>query len=134
LIFTAYGETLAAELRPLNIRVTIAVPGTMKSDFNNPSIVSGRFAEYDADRALLTRFIALLREQPDAERGDPLRAMDVIVDVVRGEGRAKDRAGWPLWIVLGEDAVADWCSRAEKMSRTIDVWGDLAVGLRYCLE
>lgn len=127
----AYAETLAAEVLPFNIRVTIAAPGTMKSSFNDPPLAPGKYIDYDTHRQALQHFAVTLRDRPDADKGDPLKAMDVIIDLVRGEGRAEGKAGWPLWLLLGEDALADWKIRANKMLKAAEEWGDLAVGLMH---
>jgi len=130
-LLLAYGESLAEELRPFNIRVTILVPGTMRTRINHPRLAPGRFSDYDDSRAVLNRWTSQVGNRPIWQTGDPLKAMDVVVDVVHGEGRAKGREGWPLWLLLGEDAVADWKARAERMLKNADEWGDLAAGLAH---
>ena len=59
------------------------------------------------------------------ERGDPARAMELLVDVVRGEGAAKGRE-WPLWLVLGRDAYTDVRAKCERILKTMDAWEDVA--------
>ena len=79
----AYAETLAEELRPHNIRVTIVAPGTFATAFNAPPTTApGTIAAYAPFHAQFPRVIEALRTKPDA--GDPARGMDVLVDVVRG--------------------------------------------------
>lgn len=84
-------------------------------------------------------------------RGDPKLGMEVVVDLVRGEGRAgeilrgcegahRPEEGthgtggtqgqeWPLWLFLGEDGQRDVRARNEKVGRCLDVWGELGRGL-----
>jgi predicted nucleic acid-binding Zn ribbon protein len=55
---------------------------------------------------------------------DPTKAMDVLVDVVRGEGAANGR-DMPLYLVLGEDAAQDLRNTGANMSRVLDEWEDV---------
>ncbi|KAH0828727.1 hypothetical protein J3R83DRAFT_3138 [Lanmaoa asiatica] len=99
------GETLAVELAPLNIRVLIVEPGAFRTEgiYRNPFYASNPIPDYEEQRAdsLLT-YNAVAGKQP----GDPAKAMNAVVDVVRGEGVAAGRE-WPLYLVLGKDAEID---------------------------
>jgi len=69
--------------------------------------------------------------------GDPARGMSVLVDVVRGEGRAKktlDRHGWPLWLFLGADAVSDVRARITRVAHVLDQWEDIATNVSFLDE
>ncbi|KAI0057937.1 hypothetical protein BV25DRAFT_1841365 [Artomyces pyxidatus] len=63
----------------------------------------------------------------------PLRGMDVIVDVVKGEGKAGGvmRGGgqWPLWLVLGDDAIRDVKKRLTRVAEALDTWQEVGSGL-----
>ncbi|KZV71058.1 NAD(P)-binding protein [Peniophora sp. CONT] len=123
----AYGETLAVEVKPMNIRVSIVVPGTFRTAFNRPNIVSPKFPEYAYFHDSIKNVIPKMNDNPLA--GDPDKGMDIIVDVVRGEGRAAGRDGWPLWLTLGDDALADVKKRLKDLERSMDTWGDLGTNL-----
>ena len=89
------GETLAVELATLNIRVLIVEPGSFRTEgiYTNPFDVSNPIPDYEEQRAdSLMTYNALDGKQP----GDPVKAMNAVVDVVRGEGVAAGRE-WPLW-------------------------------------
>ena len=73
-----------------------------------------------------TRFAAV----PGTEKGDPDKAVEVIVDVVRGEGVAKGRP-WPGYLVLGEDAEADVRIKCKKVLDVLDEWVDVARGVKF---
>jgi hypothetical protein len=122
---------LAAEVKPYNIRVTVAIVSTMNTAFNKPPVQPGVFADYDVGRAGVARYIDAMASRPASTKGDPHKAMEVIVDVVRGEGCAAGREDWPLWLPLGEEAVADIRSRLEKMAKTVDEWEHVAKGLNH---
>ncbi|VDC00513.1 unnamed protein product [Peniophora sp. CBMAI 1063] len=123
----AYGETLAVEVKPMNIRVSIVVPGTFRTDFNKPNVVSPKIEEYTYFHEAAREFVRTISENPFAS--EPEKGMDVVVDVVRGEGRAAGRSGWPLWLVLGDDSLNDVKKRLHTLEQTLESWGDLGAGL-----
>ncbi len=62
------------------------------------------------------------------EPGDPRKAMGLLVDVVRSEGRAKDlleRHGWPLYLPIGKEAEDGIREKCKKMTDVLDAWGEL---------
>ncbi|KAI0316390.1 NAD-P-binding protein [Amylostereum chailletii] len=123
----SYGETLAAEVRPWNIRVTILVPGTFDTAMNIPPITGRPITDYDDMRKSMALMLQMLKDKP--HKGDPTKGMDVVVDLVHGEGRAKGKAHWPLWLFLGEDSVSDAKARAAKLRETVEEWESAGVGL-----
>lgn len=58
--------------------------------------------------------------------------MEVLVDVVRGEGRIKNvkvsegeegkKTEWPLWLFIGEDGMGDVKARMDRMRGVLDRW------------
>ncbi|KAH9854896.1 NAD-P-binding protein [Lenzites betulinus] len=125
----AIGETYAAELRPFGIRVTVVAPGAFRTEGVHayPATINTHVPAYDAARtAGMARFAAIAGH----ERGDPARAMALLVDVVRGEGRAAGRE-WPMWLVLGADAYADVRAKTGRLLKTMEAWEDLATDLDF---
>jgi hypothetical protein len=53
-----------------------------------------------------------------------VKAMSVIVDVVRGEGPAKDKP-MPLWLVLGKDSEEDLRENIEVRLKNLEEWKDV---------
>ncbi|KAF8838181.1 NAD(P)-binding protein [Paxillus ammoniavirescens] len=121
------GETLAIELAPLNIRVLIVEPGSFRTEgiYTNLFDVSNPICDYDEQRAdSLATYNVLDGKQP----GDPVKAMNAVVDVVRGEGVAAGKE-WPLYLVLGRDAEIDIRNKCAKMIRHLDEWSDVVRGV-----
>lgn len=122
------GETLAVELKPFSIRVLIVEPGgfrTLNKSFTNPAATPVEIPAYDSMRQ---------EAQKNAEKrnrelpGDPKKAMSLLVDVIRGEGPAKDlldRYGWPLYLPIGKEAEDDMRDKCGKMTGVLDIWGKL---------
>jgi len=50
--------------------------------------------------------------------------MEAVVDVVKGEGKAKGRP-FPLYLALGEDADAGIRQKSVTLLKHIDEWGDV---------
>ncbi|KAG1892259.1 hypothetical protein F4604DRAFT_1672321 [Suillus subluteus] len=102
----AMSESLATELEPFNIRVLLVKPGAFRTEgiLGHPWDCSNPIPDYDEQR-------------------DPDKAMEIVVDVVKGEGCAAGRE-WPLYLVLGKDAEADIRSKCAKVLKHLDDWND----------
>ncbi|KAI8973104.1 NAD-P-binding protein [Trametes punicea] len=126
----AYGETLSAELAPFNIQVCVVVPGTFDSGLAMP-IVGTPIPDYDNAREELRKRVEQRHRQPN--QGDPVKGMDALVDVVKGEGRAegKRKEGEPLptWLFLGSDSLEGVNARADKLKKVAKEWADVGSGL-----
>ena len=90
-----FSETLAKEVAPFGVKVTIVEPGGFRTDFagTSTSLRSGR-PEYDETVGKTARF---QREYDGNQPGDPARAAAVLIRLAA----EKDP---PLRIVLGSDA------------------------------
>jgi hypothetical protein len=109
----------------------VVVPGTFDSGLCIALKEGPKIPDYDEARATLEAGLAARWKMPNP--GSPAKGMDTLVDVVRGEGRAASRGGaLPLWLLLGDDAIANVRDRLAKMSRTIDEWE--AVGRRLGMQ
>jgi len=123
-----FGESLATELRPFSIRVLIIQPGSFRTDcIMHPNFAHKKIKDYqEVDQRTKSFFLALNGNQPN----DPERGMEVVVDVVRGEGRAAGRP-FPLWLALGADAVRDIRAKATRIIDNLDACQDLSVAVGY---
>ncbi|KAJ7841063.1 hypothetical protein B0H14DRAFT_3086822 [Mycena olivaceomarginata] len=115
----ALAETLTAEVAPLGVRVLLVEPGAFRTNVSAHAYFTQHpIADYDALRGVsAARFGSLLGTEP----GDPARAMEAVVDVVRGEGRARGRA-WPGRLVLGADAERDVRAKCKRVLDNMDEW------------
>lgn len=142
--FPAYGETLSAELKPFNIRVLVLILGSFRtpafSDMAmgfSPAINTEGgepIPDYADAHQIMRSFFS-----PDTAnfsgKGDPDRGMDVLVDVVKGEGRMKLVEGqgvtgvvdneiveWPIWLFLGKDGMEAARRRMDRIKGVMNVW------------
>lgn len=120
----ALAETLSVELEPFGVRVLHVAPGSFRTEgiYSNGFYDGNKLVGYDDIRAAAAKRFASV---PGNEKGDPVKAMEVVVDVVRGEGVAKGKP-WPGLLVLGEDSERDVRNKCQATLQMLDTWGDVA--------
>jgi len=64
---------------------------------------------------------------------DPDKAMEAVVDVVKGEGKAKGRP-WPLYLALGDDADEGIRQKSTTLLRHVDEWRDVIKSVILTLD
>jgi NAD(P)-dependent dehydrogenase (short-subunit alcohol dehydrogenase family) len=89
-------ESLAAELKPLGIKVTIVQPGPFRTDFIGRSLerAEGHIADYDRTSG---KFLRFLETMDGKQPGDPARAAEAIIAAVESDAP-------PLRLILGKYA------------------------------
>ncbi|PWN47422.1 NAD(P)-binding protein [Violaceomyces palustris] len=110
-------ECLAGEVEHLGIKVVCVGPGFFRSNFltnHNTSVANGSVRKGIEDYEpimgpLKTSWASYDNKQP----GDIRKGVEVMIDVVLGEGFAKGKK-IPVRLPLGPDAVASLRARAEK--------------------
>ncbi|MBE1493065.1 NAD(P)-dependent dehydrogenase (short-subunit alcohol dehydrogenase family) [Amycolatopsis lexingtonensis] len=116
-------ESLAAEVAPLGIKVTIVEPAAFRTNWSGPSMRQSaiRIDDYaetaGARRAATT---ATYGHQP----GDPVRAAEAILTAV---GAAEP----PLRLLLGEAAYTIATARLETLKSTFDTWRETTLGADF---
>ncbi len=89
-------ESLAAELKPLGIKVTIVQPGPFRTDFIGRSLerAESHIADYDRSSG---KFLRFLETMDGKQPGDPARAAAAIVAAAESDSP-------PLRLILGKYA------------------------------
>jgi NAD(P)-dependent dehydrogenase (short-subunit alcohol dehydrogenase family) len=125
----ALTETLTAELSPLNIRVVLVEPSAFRTEgiFNQKFFNANPIADYDDVRAA---GIAAYTARTRSVNGDPDKATEAIVDVVRGEGIAKGRP-WPEYLFLGDGAEAAVREKCSEVLKVLDEWVDVTRNVNF---
>lgn len=130
IVCAALGETYAAELAQFSIRVSVVIPGSFRTGaLGQPMTINKHIPEYDL---LRERGAARFNSISGNERGSPSKAMELLVDVVRGEGRAYGRE-WPMWLFMGADAYRDVRGKCDRVLNALDEWEDVATDLEFDL-
>jgi hypothetical protein len=84
---------------------------------SNPTMIT----EYaDASKAMYEGLAKEDQQQP----GDPVKLAEILVDLVRKEGVAKERA-IPFRLPLGLDCFNDVKAKCEEMLRLLEAWKDV---------
>ncbi|KAH9953647.1 short-chain oxidoreductase [Russula dissimulans] len=122
----SYGESLGVELEQFNIRVMVAILGGFDTQFNALTRSGTPLKGYEAVRRRMDEFIPKHAAIP---KSDPALGMNVLADVVRGEGRAASHGPSPFWLFLGEDCMRDVRARVEKLLSTLEEWKDVGSNL-----
>ncbi|WP_326690178.1 MULTISPECIES: oxidoreductase [unclassified Streptomyces] len=116
-------ESLAAEVGPLGIKVTIVEPAAFRTNWSGPSMRQSRvriddYAETAGARRAAT--LATYGHQP----GDPARAADAVITAVEAEDP-------PLRLLLGKAAYDIASARLGTLKTTFDTWRDLTLSADY---
>ena len=117
-------ESLAAEVAPLGIRVTIIEPGAFRTNFRGSNMRRARveLPEYEESSA---RARAYMDRNHGTQAGDPAKAARAMVAVV-------DSPSPPLRLPLGTDAYERVRAKLRSVARDIEAWE--AVGSDTALE
>jgi len=118
-----------AELSDFHIRVLLLEPGAFRTEgiYGQPYFNLNQIEDYDSlRRSAVKRFASI----PGREPGDPDKAIEAIVDVVRGEGVAKGRP-WPDYLFLGDDAEAAVRDKCSKFLKVLDEWADVTRNVSF---
>ena len=109
-----WSESLAQEVAPLGIRVTIVEPGGFRTDFAGRSL---RITDHIIDDYAATTGFArtALPQYHGRQPGDPTRAAQAMIHVVDAEQP-------PLRLALGVDAVSRIREKLTAVAHDIDTW------------
>ncbi len=116
-------ESLAVEVGPLGIHVTLVEPGPFRTDWAGRSIVESRtviddYAETAGARRRQTH------ERSGNQPGDPVRAAEAVVAAVT----AKEP---PLRLLLGAPALELAYGKLDRLRANFDAWKDTTLGADY---
>ncbi|KAL2683032.1 hypothetical protein Neosp_007495 [[Neocosmospora] mangrovei] len=127
-----FTEALSKEVKEFGIEVLLVEPGAFRTNFLGASLKSDTSTEQAysgtvVDEAL-KKFSAATGKQP----GDPKKAVNVIFEVVTGEGRAGHLKGNILRLPLGRDAFTRIQNKIQWVQRDLDA--SLEVGVETNLD
>jgi NAD(P)-dependent dehydrogenase (short-subunit alcohol dehydrogenase family) len=116
-------ESLAHEVAPLGIRVTIVEPGAFRTDWAGRSMIESKtmiedYAETAGKRRSATRSVS--GNQP----GDPARAAAAVI-------KAYEAVEPPLRLLLGASAVKLAYARLDTLKANFDAWADTSLSADF---
>ncbi|MHB6912688.1 oxidoreductase [Streptomyces sp. DB-54] len=119
-------ESLAAEVAPLGIKVTLVEPAAFRTNWSGPSMRQSALAldDYAATSgARRASTLATYGRQP----GDPTRAAAAVIRAVEAEEP-------PLRLLLGKVALDVVEARIDALKTTMDTWREVTLGADYPQE
>jgi len=121
---TGLSESLAQELAPFGVRVTVVEPGGFRTQFSGGSLTLARrlMPEYADTPAARPR--GMREHFHGTEQGDPRKAAEAIVAAV-------DAAQPPLHLLLGPDALAMVRRKLEGFNSDLAAWEPMTLGTSF---
>ena len=116
-------ESLALEVAPLGIKVTIVEPGPFRTNWAGPSIKQSRVRIGDYDQTAGERR-RQTEERSGSQVGDPVRAAEAIIAAVEAPEP-------PLHLVLGKPALGLARAKLEALRQNFDAWEKTTLGADY---
>lgn len=109
-----FTEALHHEVKPFGVHATLIEPGAFRTGFAGAAAMkaAGRIADYSALDAGLDEYFA---GQDGQQMGDPVKAMQVVIDMVESDAA-------PVRLMLGEDAYQLWESATASRGRDLAKW------------
>ena len=109
-----FTEALHHEVKPFGIRVTLVEPDAFRTGFAGAAAMRavGVIVDYAALDAGVDEYFA---SQDGQQMGDPVKAMQVLIDMVEGDSA-------PVRLMLGEDAYQLWESAVASRNRDLSKW------------
>jgi len=119
-----FSESLAQELQPFGIHVTIVEPGPFRTDFLTPESVKFTAAALPDYEARRTEMRASFEQRNGKQPGDPVRLAAAIVTL-------SNEAAPPLRFAAGAMAVGATDAKVQSVKAELDRWRALGIATDY---
>ena len=117
-------QSLAQEVAPLGIKVTVVEPGAFRTDFLSDHSIRSTQARIDDYAPSVGAMRSRLESMAGKQIGDPVRGAKVIVQAVRA-------AEPPLNLVLGSDALKRTRDKFERFGAEIERWASVSLSTDF---
>lgn len=114
-------ESLAAEVKPFGISVTIVSPGYFRTDFLTSGSLGLPANQLDAYESVRATQHAHQQEINGNQLGDPEKAVAALIDIAAAENA-------PLHLFLGEDAYNLAYQKIAAVEADLEQWKEVTVG------
>jgi NAD(P)-dependent dehydrogenase (short-subunit alcohol dehydrogenase family) len=112
-------ESLAAEVKPLGIKVTLVQPGPFRTEFISRSLERATISLEDYANTS-GKFSTFLEKMDGHQPGDPNKAADAIIKIAESENP-------PLRVALGQYAVAKVERVLKSRQRELEAWTEVGL-------
>jgi NAD(P)-dependent dehydrogenase (short-subunit alcohol dehydrogenase family) len=120
----AISQSLAREVAPLGIRVTLVEPSAFRTDFLSEHSIRQRGTQLRDYAATVGAAHERLAAMAGKQAGDPARAAAAII-------QAADSPKPPLHLVLGSDAYHRTRQMLDAFSADVEAWKAVSIGADY---
>ena len=117
-------ESLAQEVGPLGIRVTLIEPGAFRTDFLSSHSIRNTVSSIAAYAETSGRTVHDLQAIAGKQPGDPVLAARAIIEAV--EAKAP-----PMHLILGTDALRRARAKLQHLSNEVDRWEQVALSTDF---
>ncbi|MFF5290088.1 oxidoreductase [Paractinoplanes globisporus] len=117
-----FSEVLAKEVAALGIKVTIAEPGGLRTDWAGSSMTTHPIT--DAYRPVIEPVVARMTAANGTQPGDPSRVAQVLIDLTANPEP-------PVHLLLGADAFAVAKAHADALSASDAKWRTITESIAY---
>lgn len=127
---TGIAEAFRREVAHIGIQSMIVEPGYFRTKLlaaGNAKKIETKFKEYED---VSTKLYEIMNQVSERQPGDPEKGVDIILDVVRGEGKAAGR-GIPERLLLGPDAVEVVRKKCEDTLKLVKEWEELSSSTNF---
>jgi len=116
-------EALAAEIEPLNIKVTIVEPGQFRTNFLGSSLrtANKRLEDYRATAGFMQESLS---QQNGLQKGDPAKAAEAMIKIVEVENPT-------LRLPLGHDCIVRIKKKLESVQTDITICEEFALSTNF---
>jgi NAD(P)-dependent dehydrogenase (short-subunit alcohol dehydrogenase family) len=117
-------ESLAEELGPLGIHVTVVEPGGFRTDFLSERSIRRTDPEIDAYSATSGEMVKRLAQSDGKQIGNPAMGAKAILQAI-------DSPAPPLHLLLGSDALRRARTKLAELTQEIDRWENLTLSTDF---
>jgi len=120
-------QSLAQEVGPLGIKVTVVAPGAFRTDFLSPHSIRKSAPASDVYTNSVGRSLCRLDEMAGKQPGEPARAAQALLAVVDAEQP-------PLHLLLGSDALRRAREKLDVLIEEMNSWEEVTRGTDFPQE
>jgi NAD(P)-dependent dehydrogenase (short-subunit alcohol dehydrogenase family) len=111
----AMSETLAKEVAPLGIGVTVVAPGAFRTDFRGPESIRQSATRIDDYAATAGESRRRTEDGHGSQAGDPVRGARAIITAIEAEAP-------PVHLLIGGDALDQLRAKLDEIRAETDAW------------
>jgi NAD(P)-dependent dehydrogenase (short-subunit alcohol dehydrogenase family) len=117
-------QSLAEELLPLGIHVTLVEPGGFRTDFLSDNSIRHAEGEIQAYAGTSGQVVSLLAKTDGKQIGNPVMGAKAILQAI-------DSANPPLHLLLGSDALRRARMKIEQITKQINDWESVSLSTDF---